>query len=343
MARPGVTYLDVANAAHKLAAAGKRPTIENVRSVLGTGSNSTLGAHLRLWKEQQDKTQQIATKENLPEELIASLKGLWGRVMENSDDKIQTIQNETQQKIAELKHEIQQLQHDKEHWLQQYQQIKQERDNCCNENLILQQLVSDLKTEKMVLNEKLIAAEESRQQKQEQIESLNKQNQQAQANLEHYRAASLEQRMAEQLRYDQAMQQLAQEMSVYKNELIIWQQKSQQLTFELEKMNYKYDAAIANVNELTSELQSKIEEQQHWQMQCCNIQSKFNEHGVVFAELQTQYALLNQNFSNVKAELHAKIQQNEILAQEKWSLGQEKAQLYGQLKQYMNRTRIETK
>ena len=97
MARPGVTYLDVSNAAQQLVAAGRTPTIETIRIALGTGSNSTLGAHLRTWKEKQDQTQQIATKENIPQELISVLKGLWERVMNQSEDKIQAIQQETQQ------------------------------------------------------------------------------------------------------------------------------------------------------------------------------------------------------------------------------------------------------
>ncbi len=102
MARPGVTYLDVANAAQQLIAAGRAPTIESVRIALGTGSNSTLGNHLRTWKSKQDQTQQTATKENIPEELIAALKGVWERVMDQSEAKIQTIHQDTQQELMTL-------------------------------------------------------------------------------------------------------------------------------------------------------------------------------------------------------------------------------------------------
>ena len=71
MARPGVTYHEVSIIAQRLIAAGKNPTIDAIRIELGTGSNSTLGAHLRTFKERQTQTQQLATKENIPEELIA--------------------------------------------------------------------------------------------------------------------------------------------------------------------------------------------------------------------------------------------------------------------------------
>src|SRR5580692_2372009 len=128
MARPGVTYLDVANAAQQLVAVGRMPTIETIRIALGTGSNSTLGNHLRTWKSKQDQTQQIATKENIPEELIAALKGVWERVIVQSDEKIQAVQQETQEELMQLKHDVQRLQKDNTVLQQQYQQIKQERD-----------------------------------------------------------------------------------------------------------------------------------------------------------------------------------------------------------------------
>jgi hypothetical protein len=79
MARTGVTYHDVAIAAQQLIASGKNPTIGNIRIALGTGSNSTLGTHLRTFKDRQNETSQIAIKEKIPEELIAVIKGLWER------------------------------------------------------------------------------------------------------------------------------------------------------------------------------------------------------------------------------------------------------------------------
>lgn len=50
MARPGVTYSEVVQAAAELTGQGKNPTIEQVRLIIGNGSNSTLANHLRRWK-----------------------------------------------------------------------------------------------------------------------------------------------------------------------------------------------------------------------------------------------------------------------------------------------------
>ena len=51
-------------------------------------------------------------------------------------------------------------------------------------------------------------------------------------------------------------------------------------------------------------------------------------------ELQTQHALTKQQLETEKLKSKEIGEQNKTLASEKWQLGQEKAQLYGQLKQF---------
>jgi uncharacterized coiled-coil protein SlyX len=52
MPRPGLTYDDVAAAADELVKLGitTDPTVKAIRERLGTGSNSTIGEHLRAWR-----------------------------------------------------------------------------------------------------------------------------------------------------------------------------------------------------------------------------------------------------------------------------------------------------
>lgn len=51
MARTGITYEEVSTAADSLIAKGEQPTINAIRSVLGTGSPNTIHRHLTLWKQ----------------------------------------------------------------------------------------------------------------------------------------------------------------------------------------------------------------------------------------------------------------------------------------------------
>ena len=95
MTRPGVTYFEVATAAQEIIASGLEPTIERIRAKLKTGSNSTIGTHLRVFRTKQDPLKQLATKEKIPEELIGLLKGLWERVILQAETKISTRTNDS--------------------------------------------------------------------------------------------------------------------------------------------------------------------------------------------------------------------------------------------------------
>lgn len=53
MARPGITYDQVAAAAETLQARGERPTIDAIRQYLGTGSPNTVNRYLSQWKDKQ--------------------------------------------------------------------------------------------------------------------------------------------------------------------------------------------------------------------------------------------------------------------------------------------------
>jgi chromosome segregation ATPase len=347
MARPGVTYLDVSNAAQQLVAAGRTPTIESIRIALGTGSNSTLGVHLKTWKSKQDQTQQIATKENIPEELISALKGVWERVMNQSEDRIQTIHQETQQELLQLRQEVQRLQRDNARWQQQHQQTKQERDSIANERLAIEKLLSDTKVEIAALVEKHAGIEQQNHQKQERIDELRQQNQQIQANLEHYRNASLEQRMTDQQRYEQQLKQLEQtiqksnqELKKVQHDKLMLQQESQRLMFENEGLQRQHNKIIADhesinskLTDTLSELSKTTQDQQHWQKACKTIEGKWDEQNQSFIDLKTQHATLLQQSEALRAEVKDLRDQNKLLAHEKWELGQEKAQIYGQLKQ----------
>jgi chromosome segregation ATPase len=348
MARPGVTYLEVSNAAQQLVAAKKSPTIEAIRIALGgTGSNSTLGTHLRTWKASQDQTQQVATKENLPEELIATMKGLWSWVIDQSEEKILTIKQETQQDLAKLKQENQSLQQENGRWQQQHQQVKQERDGLAHEKATIEQLLADAKIEIATLTEKHIGLEQQNQEKQARIYEMQRQNQQIQENLEHYRTSALEQRTVDQQRYEQqqrqfeqTIQQINQALAEAKKENTLLQQQNQQVYFErdsletkLDKLEVQHETIVVRLTDALRELAKKEEAQKHWQDQSGILTTKFDEQSKSFIELQAKHAMLLQQLETINADIKEMRQQNKVLANEKWELGQEKARLYGQLKQ----------
>ncbi|HSW71681.1 MAG TPA: DNA-binding protein, partial [Gammaproteobacteria bacterium] len=88
MARPGVGYFEVVEAANHLLGQGKNPTIEQIRHLLGTGSSTTLANHLRQWKNDHSQSQKLSIQENLPKEFLSLMQGLWKRLREEALEKV---------------------------------------------------------------------------------------------------------------------------------------------------------------------------------------------------------------------------------------------------------------
>ena len=77
MARAGILYSHVAQAAAQLIGAGKNPTVDSVREALGgTGSKSTIAPFLKRWKAEQQDTM-AAVDSGLPASLLQAVTGLY--------------------------------------------------------------------------------------------------------------------------------------------------------------------------------------------------------------------------------------------------------------------------
>lgn len=350
MTRPGVTYFDVANVAQQLIASGQEPSIERIRIQLKTGSNSTIGTHLRTFRAKQDPLQQLATKEKIPEELIVLLKGLWERVIAQAESQVEIIKSETKQDLTQHKQTIQLLQQDNARLQQSELQFKQAHNSLVQEKSTLEKIITDSQTEIAGLLAKHNGLVQQLADKQIRIDELNRQNKQTQANLEHYRASSLEQRQLDQQRTEQQqremtqiMQQIKIENESLRQQKIELQQLDQQLQStltntqsELVKANQHSEEVSAELIETNRILIQKSESQLHWQNQYDKIYAQWEEQMKMTADLKIENAILSQQVTAIQKELVVIAEQNKVLAHDKWILGQEKAQLFGQVKQMTN-------
>lgn len=137
MARPGITYYDVANVALTIKGQGKNVTVENIRAMLGTGSISTINNHLRKWKALQTHTE-TSSKDNLPIELVSMLKGLWERVTIHSVEQFIPIEEKLKQDINQLTQALEKYKNNNRRWQKLYYRWQQEKAKFANEknNLI---------------------------------------------------------------------------------------------------------------------------------------------------------------------------------------------------------------
>jgi chromosome segregation ATPase len=350
MSRNGITYLDVARCAEELSASNDDPTIERIRIRLKTGSNSTIGTHLRAWRAKQDPLQQLATKENIPEELIRLLKGLWERVIDQAETQVEAIKNDTQHDLTQHKQMIQELQQNNARLKQSEIQLKQTCDGYAQEKIALEQIISKSHIDIAALQAKLDGLTQQLVDKQIRIEELHKQNKQTQANLEHYRLASLEQRQQDQQHAEQrereltsTLQQVKMENESLRQQKTGLQQAHDQLQStqnnlqeQLQQMALHKEKNVAELMALKAALEKKTTSEEHWQTQYEAIGIKWENEIKTSVELKTQNANLSQQLIEIKTRLDDIAEQNKVLAHDKWILGQEKSQLFGQMKQLQN-------
>ncbi len=187
MGRAGITYTEVVNAAMQLQGQQKAPTVENIRRIIGTGSNSTIAKLLREWKEKQGIESQA--EGSIPAELLALVKGLWQHLQEKTDQRMSEHQQTTdkqlqasQQQLNEAGQQHRQLQQ----LLQQKEEVLQQQTQACQ---ALQNQRADEGKAHAKQQERAAMLEQQLTQQTAETGRLHQLLKQVQTNLEHYQAA----------------------------------------------------------------------------------------------------------------------------------------------------------
>lgn len=347
MARPGVSKNDVFAAATELLGRGSEPTIEQVRGVLGTGSNSTIAGFLREWRALHTKGEAQSLNGDLPHEFVGLMKGLWQRLLHQSNNMIATIQQNNEQTIAELNAELDALKRENAKQQQQFVLLKQANDLLTGDKLALEQVLIKKDQEIASWSAQHEGLSTQITEKERHLAELSRLHKQAQENLEHFRAASREQRLLDQERHGQQLQQaeetikqLRQELGVMTQEKITIVHQANKVLHEKDSLFKSNETMVQKLEKLKSEINQSQKEQgeserkaQHWHAESERLQKKTDEQNLMLIDLQKQTAVLSQQL-NVSNETANELKdQNKLLAHEKWLSEQEKSQLFGQVKQ----------
>ena len=95
MTRLGITSKEVEEIAENILAEGENPTIEKIRRVLGTGSNSTIAKHLHEWRSNR----LILSKNSLsapnfpPDTVHAAVNTVWEKIRNESAAEIKAYRD----------------------------------------------------------------------------------------------------------------------------------------------------------------------------------------------------------------------------------------------------------
>ena len=196
MARPCVTYTEVANAIARLQAENRATTADNVRNLIGSGSKTTIVKHLRTWREAHTLE---AQGDGLPLPLLEALKSLWTSVRNEANAEIAAHEDQTSKKMEALEDVLNRS---------QAQETSLNRENsklqarlASNEVKIEEQtaLLQAATTENVRLKEQNDGLGRQCDQQADEITRLHKIVKQMQDNLEHYQAENLKQKEAHSL------------------------------------------------------------------------------------------------------------------------------------------------
>src|SRR3990167_6746514 len=149
MARHGVDFETVKQAAIKLLTKGISPSVQRIRELLGTGSNSTIAEHLKAWREQHAAKKVHHLPASLPPELIASFETLWQTAMEHAERHLTDVK----------------------------EALESQEEKLTQEKMISDKTIADVKTqENQVLQTSLAVATERFQNQVDEINTLKEQH-----------------------------------------------------------------------------------------------------------------------------------------------------------------------
>ncbi len=341
MARPGVTYYDIANAASLILESGENPTIDKVRQKLGSGSNSTIANHLKKWKEENMPTTSMVANTTIPASLLSQIQSLWDHLKEEASKNIEHTQNElvAQQNIsAKQNDEIDSLNSNYQKLLTQH-----------NDQLrLIERYKSDQADQmnKINLLEARVEAEKKRvKDKEIVIDDLKVQLTNLHDNFEHFQKASIEQRHKESLEHaatingkDQEIQRLlalTQQEQQNNQSLMIEQEKLQSQSQQLRLENRQQKDRVTDVVDKNSQLKNQIDSlsEETRKLYLALEKTKENKNAVESTNqiLENRLADSKEKIETLNARLDKQDEKMERMNQKNFDLHESNSQLKAQI------------
>lgn len=278
MARAGVLYSQVASVATQLADQGVNATVDNVREALGnTGSKSTIGPLLKRWKNEQEQ-RTSPTQAGLPTDLVTTVKNLYEQLQHDATKKVDVA-------FAELALAKESFNEQLNVARDAATTFKTERD-ALNEALVrernaleklgvahhgLQIVEARMQTEVTSLTQRV-------QDHRTEIDNLQRQLHQARTQFEHYQESIVEQRMKEQLQFEQGKATLEAEIAEMRRHLAT---KDMMVT--------RQDQRIAQLELIDEELQSSKSEYLRLEADFLKATQTLNTQTVLASELSARF------------------------------------------------------
>lgn len=220
MARSGVLYVHVAQAAAQLVAEGHNPTIDSIRVALGgTGSKSTIAPLLKRWKSAHPGT--VAQAElGLPAELVLAVKGIHEKVQAEAVVQLQQALQAHQVEVTAMQEQLQQACMERDVLLSVQEQQAQALAAATTHSQGLADTVQRQEVTLASVGSEKLGFEQRLADRAAEVASLTQQLQQARVQFEHYQESTAQQRADERQVVEQRQQRLEHELAELRQRLL---------------------------------------------------------------------------------------------------------------------------
>lgn len=202
MARAGINYVDVANAAKQVQLNGAEPTVDRVRSELGTGSKSTIAPLLKRWKESAGNVQAV---EGIPKALADSVQALYQQAVTAAQASFEEERASLTAQLEETRTQLRTCQSDLSAVKSDCAALASERDKLNSKLEHEQGENAALNADAIKLETQLGAKDEKLAENQIAIEDLKAENKAIREHFEHFQAHISEERQSERDQYAQTL------------------------------------------------------------------------------------------------------------------------------------------
>ena len=306
MARIGVNYETVKHTAIKLLSQGESPSVQKIREVLGTGSNTTIAQYLKVWRIEHKNKEIHHLPANMPKELIAAFEVLWQVATEQAQNQLVVIKQDLEQRSE-------QMQQEKLTWETNFNEIK---------NRLAQALqkLDDKNHEIQVLHTELAIAQEKLANGAEELTTIKNQYELRLNHIteEKYAAVSssellrkelthLQQQLSNQAEKHQAM--MIEERTRQEQSEKRWLNLIDQAKTETKNLRKSYEATINNQSKKNEEMHTSIAV---YQQKVVAQQTALDYHKTTMADLKGELAKVHDRYMTANsfiASLKSKQQQ----------------------------------
>lgn len=347
MARIGIDYDTVKQAAIKLLSQGDAPSVQKIRDLLGTGSNTTIAEHLKTWREEHAKKTVHYLPDGMPKELINTFEVLWQTAMEQAQNQLAAYKNllesehhvilQKQKEAAKITEDLKYTLTDTSAKLDVALSEKQRFNTelaIANERIAKQTELADSERNGFEARLKRVYEEKdalAHQQLHSQHEIKNLQEKLHFQTEQHHVLFAQQNALHEQSEsrwlnlIDQTKQEAKDAYKKHENFKHRSDEQIEKITASLSSV--QQDLTQKNAQLLIAQEKNELlkKENQIFEDNRTEAVRKWEEQNTLFHALQTQYTVLSLQAETAKTELEAMAEQNKVLAQEK-------ARLYGQFK-----------